>query len=445
MDLIPAGWRYVFAGMMVVAIFCSDTPQFRLPVAAAVAALLATAALLWIRAPRFGRDLLSAGFALFLIAIAISLPVSLWFGTPLADWLLRGAAPLLFVSVFFFLQPKTDADRGFILRVILYTSALWALWVIVQIAPLRQQLLLERWAVLHSDLFIPYNLAGIAVLLFAPHLARPGFRYSLLFVLIVLTLGGGYRSHLAIVACLLASYALYATVRGEGSRLAAVALVATAAVLPFQLTGFITRVILDQNKIAARPASPDLPSERGWLLRFAGANKDLARLTEIRYGLAQLIEAPILGKGLGHPVPSHISVIGQEKKLQELEARRGKSYPHIFMLHNFTAYIAMTMGLLGLVALAIIGIGAAAAVLRARTPETYAAFAALLALAAFSQISASYTLLQFNLLVGSLGAVLGCTHPGDGGRRPALSVEGEQNANNALPPSRQAAEDRSFG
>jgi hypothetical protein len=51
---------------------------------------------------------------LFFIAIAISLPVAMHYGTTLFDWSLRAAAPLSFLAAFFFIRIKSPDDAAYV-------------------------------------------------------------------------------------------------------------------------------------------------------------------------------------------------------------------------------------------------------------------------------------------------------------------------------------------
>ena len=393
---------------MLASVFCSDTPQTHL-VATAVSVLsMAALAGLWLRRPSANRNAITIGVALFLIAIATSLPVALYHGTTLFDWGLRGAAPLSFLAAFFFISIKTADDVTFVFRVILACTAFWAMLVAWDLAAAYEFLPTHRWTIHSDNLKLPYNIVGIAIILYFSRTLSDAIALPLLFVLLLLTIGAGYRSHFIIVAGMILGHGAHVMLRA-GNRRRIVSIVAVA-LLAMGAFAAISRLHPDTSSASTGASSCAVTGERamkrGPLDIHAG---DTGRALENRFAVDNFLESPIVGKGLAYAVPSNLIFSGQEAYLQCVETLHGKKYPYVYYLHNFATYVAMTMGILGLAALGLIAVGAFSSLYGVRIAsldQRMAAFVALAALGLFSLVGAAFTLPQFHLLLASFAAVL---------------------------------------
>jgi hypothetical protein len=417
---VNAIWRIPFALLLVASIFCSDGPQNHWVASTMICLSWAMLAVLWIRRPVLNFNLIAYGFGLFMLAIAISFPVALHFGTSAFDWAFRGAAPLAFLSTFFFLPIKSDQDVTFVQDTTLVACGIWAAWIILQLAPNYAVLPFERWTGHSSDLLIPFNLVGIALVLFR----RQPINWAsgiLLFVLLVLTVGAGYRSHFTIVALMLIGGSIYKALIRDYRWIATVSILTTLALVPFG-----TLAIMDLKQPGAAPkiqapvnqpppsdgqlpltdqeAPPPIDQRAPNDIAIGVAVGDEGRALESRFALQQFLESPLFGKGLSYPISSEFIFRGQEAYRAELERKHGKVYSHVYYVHNFIVYIAMTMGLLGLSAIALIIVGCWKAAFARR--NNVAAGVAITTLLVFSIVAATFTLPQFNILIASLAALL---------------------------------------
>jgi hypothetical protein len=408
-------WRTAFAAMLVGSVALSEDPQNH-PAALVVTGLSAGALVApgLSTAARVNRNLVSAGFALFLLAIAISFPVAMHNGTSLFDWALRGAAPMVFFGIFFFLPVNSEDDARFVVRTILAATIVWSGFAAYDLAGVFPLISTLRWTILSAQLLLPFNVAGVALILFGPRVFPDPLRYVLLFILAILTLGAAYRSQEIIIAGFLVIFCALSAL-GHVARRHAIATAITIAAsviviaainvsLPmasndriFEIGGSRVDVLISRDQPLAPSRAPP----------FFVKQADTGRLLETQFALEKFLESPLVGKGLAYPVPSSLIFHGKEQELARLEAAHGKKYLYVFYLHNFVANVAMTMGLVGLTALALIAIGAALSFRRGwRQPARFSAFVGLTGLAIFSLVGAQYTLPQFNLMIAALAVVL---------------------------------------
>ncbi|WP_210252329.1 O-antigen ligase family protein [Nitratireductor arenosus] len=413
----------LFAVVLTASALMGDAPQKHLIAVAVAGAALAALAVMWVTRPAIPRNITSYGLMAFLASIAISLPVALSNGTTVFDWAFRAAAPLALMGVFFLAPLETEEDEAAVLKIILAACVAWAALSFWQLSSHVDLLWSYRWTALSNNLIVPFNLVAIAVLLFGRKLVSQRMTWLLLLIFGLLTVGGGYRSHIAIIVGLLAAFAVSLPFVAEYRRRAVpVVLIAGLAIAPFYASG-----MLDQNMkvgeheekiVAKNPPAPKAPPvtkappaaivkvEAGipWLRKFLGS-RDGSRVLEIEYAYRNFMESPLVGKGLAFPIPSEIHFYNDLDYLHRLEAANGKTYPYVYMMHNFPASIAMTMGLLGLASLGVFFIGLLSHALRGGATAA-PAFAAIAAICVFSLISAAWTLPQFSLLIGGLAAVV---------------------------------------
>jgi hypothetical protein len=407
-------WRVPYATIMVAAVFCSDTPHTHPFALGVVAISLAALAGLWLSFDRsVDRNMLAAGFGLFLLAIVLSLPVAMHNGTTFFDWALRGAAPLSFLSVFFFIRIRTPEDAVFVARVALGACAAWLALVAIDLLPAYRFLPIHRWTIYSAHLLLPYDIAGVAIILFGRKIVSDWIAYPLLLAFFLLAFGGAFRSHVIILGAMVSVFAVLTLYRRQSlMRLSSVVGMLLLALSAYAAIGLVGTGTGSADAAAPSCAFSEQRVARRGLLggTFSGsAAGDTGRKLETRFALEQFMEAPILGKGLSYPVPSNLIFRGQEDYLKCLESLHDKKYPFVFYLHNLAAYVAMTMGLAGIAAVVLIAAGAISSLFGARiatADDRIAAFAALAGLGLFSLVSAVYTVPQFNLLLASFAAVL---------------------------------------
>ncbi len=349
-----------------------------------------------------------------MLSIAISFPVAMHNGTSLFDWALRGAAPLVFFGFFFIVPVNSEDDTRFVVRAILAASAVWsgfAVYDLIGVLPLLSTL---RWTILSAQLLLPFNVIGIALILFGSRVFPDPLRYVLLFILAILTLGAAYRSQEIIIAGFLVIFCAQFAL-GHVGRRHAIATAVTIAASVIVITAINVSLPAASNdrifEIGGRRVdvllSRDQPLAPARAQPFFMKQADTGRLLETQFALEKFLESPLVGKGLAYPVPSNLIFHGKEQELARLEAAHDKKYPYVFYVHNFVANVAMTMGIVGLTALAMIATGAALSFSRGwRQPARFGAFAGLAGLAVFSLVGAQYTLPQFNLMIAALAAVL---------------------------------------
>lgn len=398
-----SSWKLPFAVLLLSSVFCADTPQTH-----PVAVIIMGAALSWLivqfivfRAVPL--NLVSVGFGSLLLVLLISLPVALGNGTSFFDWALRGFAPLFFLAVFFLLRLRDRSDVSFVIGAILVASMLWSLLVFVDLVQHYDLLHSTRWTLISSQLLLPFNIVGIAFIILGTRVLPDRVLFPLLFALLVLTLGGGYRSHLILIIAIFGGALALALFRpGSRHRIKMV-----CAILVLTLIPLLTLYVVKMYGSSTERIGEILSSISSAALNNRG---DVARMLEFRYATTQFLDAPIFGKGLAYRVPSELIFNGQQPELAKIEADHGKKYPFVFYTHNSLGYLLMTTGTAGLVAFILIVTGLCRSAFDARAlatvDERITASAAIVSLGLFSLISAVYLLPQFTIMIGALCAVI---------------------------------------
>src|SRR5260221_76310 len=229
-----SSWKLPFSVLLLSSVFCADTPQTH-----PVAIIFMGAGLFWLIVQfLIFRDvplnLVSVGLGAFFLVILISLPVALSNGTSFFDWALRGFAPLSFLSVFFLLRIHARSDFNFVIGTILVASVLWSFLVLVDLAQHLSLVTSMRWTLMSPQLILPFNVIGIALIVLGARVFSDRVLLPLLFVLIVLTLGGGYRSQLTLViAVFIGAIGVAFLVSGSSRRIKMAYAVLALALMPF--------------------------------------------------------------------------------------------------------------------------------------------------------------------------------------------------------------------
>jgi len=336
-----------------------------------------------------------AGVALagFLALVAMSAPIALIFGTNLLDWF-RGAVPFFFLVVFFPAYELARRSPHWVLQALSVAAILWLASTLVATAHAIPAVVrgdvqrithaVEAWWAYQ----LPYAMVGLAMVLFSPTNWLGKARWPLAVMFTLMPVLAVSRGQIAAVSLLWAVYLL----RQRGKRrirALSAALLAAAIVGP---------VIW----------ATELRTAMGERFATTGSRQsDSSRLAEIRYALDQFVQSPVFGKGLGHQIPAAITFGGD----WELVAAAGVDT--VGYMHNVAAYLLMDLGALGLAAYAAFIVPGLRAGwrLRGTSPEAAAALAAIVCLLWWFSIQAAYRLIQSNLLLAMLVAVLVAMRP----------------------------------
>lgn len=320
---------------------------------------------------------------LFLVLLLLSLPIAMLNGVSPRDWLLRGAAPYFLFFLVLFTIPTHDPR--FLLRTIIAACMIWAANVAVTIA-LNFTGELTRFTGLTRDLILPYNLVGISILLFSRSSFTNRERFIGIAIMIAMTLAAGYRSQIMIVVVLFAIFILKELPRGRIFLPVAVVFTASVAGAFFVST----------------------PAGQDFIFRLSfEATADWGRAAEIRFAIEKFQSSPVFGVGLGTAIPPSVTFAGRELYADGLIRRYGVDY-NVAYMHNILFYTLMSFGLFGLLTyLAIffraVFVRKATAVMQDRSAAAWA----LISLFAFNLVAATFTLLQWQVLVACLTAMLG--------------------------------------
>lgn len=384
------GWRPLFVIAVISAAVAGISPKDSPVIAAVSGVSTAILAALWLVRQRIRTDLSMIGFLVLLAAMVIALPWSIMHGISPRDYFLRGVAPLIFLGFGFLLPLSSRQDCEFVLKTILAACAIWAIEIAATLAASFDQTVLQRWTTISENLLFPFNLAAISILLFHDRILSPVTRGLGIAVFLLLTIGGGYRVQLFIVALLLLAYFVLSLSRSRIG-IPMVILVSLAVILGWYL--------------------PTSGGEEliGRLLAL-GAERESARVMEIKFAFSSFLESPIIGQGLPNPVPVEVTFFGREAYLTGIQGQIA-DYSHVALVHNFVMYTAMNLGVVGLVGLALyfggilVPLESTGRYLLTGVGRT-AALAACLSMFAHTLVAATFTLYPFNLMISCLVAVL---------------------------------------
>jgi O-antigen ligase len=322
----------------------------------------------------------SIALALFFCCIAVSLPVALSNGVPLEEWA-RGALPFCFLLVYLVFPVLTAADGRFILGSLLFAVLCW---LIKNLGRSLGDFLggeASRITSLNADFGTPFALVGLPLLLFFASRRRPLTSAAFAFALVLLVIATGYRSQ-AILAVLL----WLAFVGWQKPRLRLG-------------LGAVTFVIAAVS--VASLAGSSFSSE--YLARFQDfeAEATSSRAVEALYAVQKFRESPLLGKGLGYPIPAAINRFGSTDPAPPNQP------DHVGYIHNLWLYLCMDLGIAGLLAYAaVFGLAVYAGLARRKEDVQLAAAATVLTLLLYCTVEAAFRVIQINLVLGALAAVL---------------------------------------
>lgn len=330
------------------------------------------------------------GIALFFFCLSILLsgPVALANNVAFSEWL-RGLIPFLFLSTYFALAPiRTENDARFVLNTLHLAAVVWLIKIMAIVFINFDQILsgLGRLTYLTMDLTLPYSLIGLVLSLFNPDPRTVKWRGILTAAFLVIIIGSGYRSIIILALVILLIY-LY-----RQPLLKRITLVLLLSLL------FTTLLLF----IGETPFWQDL------MLRFQNLWQELSlsRAIEIRYALLQFARSPILGNGLGYQVPVEIIHAGNWGIITQLTVNT------VGFLHNVWAYLLMDLGLVGFVTYFLFVGSALWNGLRNRSNGTfsaqvkYNAAISLTTILMFFTVEASFRLIQSNIIIATLVALL---------------------------------------
>lgn len=324
------------------------------------------------------------GAWIFLFLIFISLPIALANGVGARDWLFRGAFPFLFFFLALFFVPVREPR--FLVRTIVQSSVIWACFVFFQIA-LNFEQDVARFTYLSRDLLLPYNLVAIPLLLFcSSYFSRLG-RLAGVALFLSMTLAAGYRSHLLILGVVLAAFALSELRAGK-------------VMFPLTIAAIVGALAA---WFVSTPAGMELIARA-----TTAMSADLGRIAEARFAFEKFSSSPLLGVGLGTPIPPEVTFAGRESYSDKLLATYGADYTVAYM-HNFLLYMLMSFGLIGTASYAWLLL-AGSRMSRApllRGPARVGVLVSLLSILVFTLVAATFTLLQWQVLVATLLKLLG--------------------------------------
>jgi O-antigen ligase len=332
------------------------------------------------RDERIGR-VPSIALVLFFLSIGVSLPIALSNGVSPAEWL-RGALPFCFLLVYPLFPRLTGKDCEFVLRTILFAVVCWTAKNLIRSLGEFLGGGASRITYLNPDFGIPFVLVGLPLLLF--YASRRRTPESVLFALVLLfiVIATGYRSQALLAVLLWLAYVAWQR-RRRRLVLALTTLVAGgAAFTVFAASRFGSEYLQRYDDLQGEVQS--------------------SRAVEALYAIRAFQQSPVTGKGLGFPVPIAINTFGLN------EAPPADQPDHVGYIHNVWLYLCMDLGLAGLaVYLTFFGSAIVAGLRRGQRQDfQVAAAAALATLLIYFTVEASFRLIQINLVLGALCAVL---------------------------------------
>jgi hypothetical protein len=342
-------------------------------------------------------DSSAAALVVFLLLAFASGGTRLDHNVTTAQWT-RAVIPFLFLGAYLLLAPircETDARR--LVNLLHLSAVVWAVKILIIVAPDIPAVVtgqIERLTYLTLDLTLPYGLVGLVLSIFNPDPRWRRHRRLLVVLFLGLIIGTGYRMQAFIAVMVVAANA----VRFRRRALATLAVGALAGLV--LINGASDSEFVDR-----------------YLARFRNlkTERESSRVSELRYAWTNFLEAPVVGKGLGFQIPTEVTAGGNFEFIRTEIRRESVGY-----MHNLVGYLLMDLGVTG--TLAYLGMLALAARTRWRERKAgglsdldFGLLVLVVALLMFFCSSASFRLIQSNLLIAGLMAVLtrrtgGCLH-----------------------------------
>lgn len=351
------------------------------------------------------RTLADAALIGFVIMVGGSLVWGLMGGVTVNQWV-RGAVPFCFLLFLFTIDRNEPDAASRMVRYVCLASALWLFRVLAELLFLigaDRYVYAARLTGQIVDSVIPFGLVALPFILGGVYKTRYGTHFLLGIGLFLITLLAGYRSQSAIVLVQCGVIAARALTRPtQMARLVALVVGMVALVLFFgEQAG---RAIVE---------------------RFQSTNAEFesSRLSEWKYALSQFATKPVLGWGIGWQVPAEVTFEGAMETLLADGVELPSSAGYV---HNVTGYLIMDLGLAGLLLYYGFYLSAAARGLM-RKPADAAArnlrimtWLSLVSILVYFQVQAAFRLIQVNLLIVAMLAILGSIRLA--GRRPERSA-----------------------
>jgi hypothetical protein len=317
----------------------------------------------------------------FFASILISFPVAVSNSVPPGEWI-RGALPFSFLLVYLLFPALTSKDSKFILGTLVFTVLCW---LVKNLGRSLGEFLgggASRITYLNADFGIPFALVGLPLLLFFASRRRPLTSMVLGFCLLLLVIATGYRSQAILALLLWLAYVAWQSPRRR--------LILGASTLAVGATAFTIF------------ASSTFGGE--YLSRYQDLEGEVtsSRAVEALYAVQKFRQSPVLGKGLGFPIPVAINRFGVT------DPAPSDQPDHVGYIHNVWLYLLMDLGVIGLAAyLALFGSAVMAGLRRKPREDAQVAAAATVAvLLLYFTVEAAFRVIQVNLVLGSLCAVL---------------------------------------
>ncbi|TMB31929.1 MAG: O-antigen ligase family protein [Deltaproteobacteria bacterium] len=351
-----------------------------------------------LRRPRGSRPHTWIPLSVLYGSVLLSGPIALANGVPFAEWF-RGAVPFVFLATYFLFPVLTPDDGVFVLRSIVLAVICWLLKALATALPDFISGTQARLTYVSQDFQLPLALIGITVTLFWGMRRRPVESVVLIAVLLAVIIATGYRSQAILVALLWVVYvARQPRRRRFGLTIASLAIAGA-------LLGWLV----------------SSPFGETYLARFEDLQDELRsqRAVETLYGYSKFSEAPILGKGLGFPVPLAVNQFGATEPVSVATS------DHVGYLHNVWIYLCMDLGLLGLVAYFAFFAASIRTGLKSGASAgdaTVAVSVTVATLLLYFTVEAAFREIQMNFLLGSLCAVLAKTERSTAQRVPAAGA-----------------------
>jgi O-antigen ligase len=331
--------------------------------------------------PRGGHRATSRSLVAFCLSLAISCPIALSNGVPFGEWL-RGLVPFLFLLIYFVFPALTERDCSWLASGQLLAAACWTVKNLGRTLPEYLGGSIARITFLNPDFGIPFVLVALPFLLFFG--LRRRFAESAIFCVVSLfvVIVSGYRAHALLVFALWIVFVLRQKRRRRVLLGAGSLAVGAAALVSFAGSSFGSDYLLRYQNLEQEAVS--------------------SRALEALYAVKQFEESPLVGKGLAYPVPIAINRFGVSEPPPP-----GQS-DHVGYIHNLWLYLCMDLGLFGLATYLAFAGSTVIAGLRRRPPDdaTFAAAATVITLLIYSTVEAAFHLIQVNLILGTLCAML---------------------------------------
>lgn len=293
---------------------------------------------------------------------------------------MRGATPFIFFAIFYFLVFADDAK--FLIRLLYYSGVLWAAKVLVAVI-LADAGNILRFTTVTKDLLLPFNLLGLALVLFYPAFFSKKERWLGFSVFLLMTVMAGYRSQFGIVFLMLVIFVLRDLSQGRVLAVTVVLASCVAATLYF------------------------LSTEIGqfFILRLTGqidVTADWGRVAERQFAMEKFLSSPIFGVGLGTSIPISVTFAGREAHAANLIEQYGHDYS-VSYIHNIVLYCLMSFGLFGTFAyFGLIFLSWGKVRPNSILQDRFGVIIALGALIGFNLLAATFTLIQWQVLVACL-------------------------------------------